>query len=608
MKNHYPNLIVGGGPAGLNLALEFSKSGIDYLLLEGSEAVGGQWDRVPVCGQLISLNKKYVPGESHTYRMRYDWHTLSSISEEDARKDPKLRFTEWSSEHWPCAKTYKKYLQYLAKNMGLASSIRTHSRVTAISRPHDLFVIEVNGESSLTADRIFCGTGKSEALLPDVKGLNSDTCTMYEDFDPVLAVERYRNKIVAVIGRGNSAFEIAHFLVGITAETRILTKSLPKFARQSHNVHDIRAQVADVFDLMQLKSNNNIVSDRIVEVTRIPSGKDAGRLLLRYDTACPHWTPPRWLRRTGMVDEIIVCSGFNYTMADIFDMDTVRPLRDEKGKYCLLNSTWESVNVPGLYFIGAPTRTNDPDAASGFVHGFRCNILALGQIVAEKYHAQPLRPVLERQFSRLSPSHALEELSAFLVKLVSTTMPLFELFGYFASMVTFEMEGDHEVLARVWPPFPRQYNKERWGSVPNQLEVVFEYGFHRYGDGALPTHYFTLPADHFDTSKSAYIHPVFHVVRDGIETHQFHMQESLIGRWDMDDYVDPETNVDQYRNTAFNACAAALGWPERRSMLPVLDEHLDKCYPLMTPDEVVEALRVQPTLGLLKAGPEKDMI
>lgn len=74
------------------------------------------------------------------------------------------------------------------------------------------------------------------------------------------------------------------FLVDITAETRVVTRSLPKFARQTHNVHDLRAQVADVFDLMQLKSNNNIVSDRIVEVSRIESGKDNGMLLIHYET------------------------------------------------------------------------------------------------------------------------------------------------------------------------------------------------------------------------------------------------------------------------------------------------------------------------------------
>ena len=601
MTRHYPNIIIGGGPAGLNLALEFKKRGINYLLLEASPAVGGQWDKLPVCGQLISLNKKFVPGKDHTYRMRYDWHTLSTISAEDIQKDAMLRFTEWTSEHWPSAKTYKKYLQYVADNMGLMPAIRTNSPVRRISRVCDngRFFVQVSDTLDFTSDRIFCGTGRSESILPNIKGLNQDTCTFYEDFNPEEANERYEDKIVVVLGRGNSAFEIAHHLVNITAETRIVTRSLPKFARQTHNVHDIRGQVSDVFDLMQLKSNNNIVSDRIVEVSRMSGGKHSGRLLVRYETPCPHWTPPRWMRRTGIVDEIIVCCGFNYTMTSIFDMESVRPECDKAGKYCLLNSRWESINEPNLYFIGAPTRINDPDAASGFVHGFRCNIQALGHLIAEQ-QGMPLEPLFVCTLPSNEASSGLTSLAEYLVSMVSTTMPLFELYSYFGSMVTFEYDdGTGAVHVKVWPPFPRQYNRERWGGIKTYVEVVFEYGFSRYGDGTLPTHYFTLPADHFDSSRSAYIHPVFHVFRDGVEVDQFHMQESLIGRWDLDDYVDEETNPDQYKNVAFNAFACALGLNERRSMLPVLDEFLDDCYPLMTDKEVVEALSIQPTLALL---------
>lgn len=606
-QKHFQNIIMGGGPAGINLALEFSKKGIEYVLLEAKDAPGGQWDKLPVCGELISLNKKYVPGEDHYYRMRYDWHTLSTITAEDAAKDPMLRFTEWTSNHWPSARLYKKYLQYVVDKMGLAKNIRLNTRVKRISQANGCFTLKISDNQSFTADRIFCGAGNSGPMIPNIKGLDASTATFYGDFDPATAAERYKNKIVIVLGRGNSAFEVAHHLIDITAETRVVTRSLPEFARQTHNVHDLRAQVADVYDLMQLKSNNNVVSDRIVEVSRIKDGEHKGRLLVKYETACVHWSPPRWMKRSSIVDDIIVCCGFNYTLADVFDMETVKPLVDDKNKFCLLTSSWESRNVPNLYFIGAPMRVNDRYAASGFVHGFRCNIQALAQIAAEKYHNMPIQPLFECSVPEgKGASDALMALSQFLIKLVSTNMGLYELFNYFGAMVTFEERDNNTVTAKVWPTFPRDYNAERWQTIKNRIEIVFEYGFQNYGNGEIPTHYFTLPSDHFDPSRSAYIHPVFHVFRGGVEVESFHMQESLISRWDRDDYIDEETNQDQYKNVAFNAAACALGLEERRSMLPVHEEFIDKCYPLMTEEEIKEALRVQPTLALLKPRQEKS--
>ncbi|MEP4199134.1 MAG: NAD(P)-binding domain-containing protein [Aliishimia sp.] len=607
MSNHFTDIIIGGGPGGLNMALEFEKRGIDYRLLEAADCVGGQWNRFPVCGELISLNKKYVPGDDHYYKMRYDWHTLSTITPEDAQADPNLLFTEWTSKHWPSARLYHKYLQYVAKSMGVAAKTRFNSRAVKVSRNDEHFIIEVEDGAVFTCDRLFSATGTTVPIVPDIKGLSPETCTFYGDYDPEVAKERYRNKTVVVVGRGNSAFEIAHNLIDITAETRVVTRSVPSFARQSHNVHDLRSQVSDVFDLMQLKSNNNITSDRIVEVSRVEDGPHAGRLLVTFETACVHWTPARWMKRTGYVDDIIIACGFNYTVSNVFDQQTVKPEMCEKGRYCLLNESWESRNVPGLYFVGTPMRINDPNAASGFVHGFRCNIQALGHIIGEK-HGMPVEPMFECEIPKGDAREAMENISQYLVNMVSNTMPLFELFNFFGCTVTLgDAKADGTVTAKVWPPFPRAYNEKRFAGYSNKVEVVFEYGFGQYGDGEVPTHYFTLPADHFDTSKSAYIHPVFYVMEDGVEVDAMHMQESLICRWDQDDYVDEQTNVDQYKNVAFNAIAAALGKDERRSTLPVYDEFIDECYPLMTDDEITEALELQPTLAVLAAKGETTL-
>jgi cation diffusion facilitator CzcD-associated flavoprotein CzcO len=184
VRNHHSNIIVGGGPGGINMALELETRGIDYLLLEAGDGVGGQWGRFPVCGEMISLNKKYVPSDDHTYKMRYDWHTLSTITAAHAAADPKLLFTEWTSKHWPSARLYRQYLQYVAEKMGVMVRTRLDARVTRISRDGGLFVIAVAGGETLTCDRVFCATGTSKPIVPDIRGLGPDTCSFYADYDP----------------------------------------------------------------------------------------------------------------------------------------------------------------------------------------------------------------------------------------------------------------------------------------------------------------------------------------------------------------------------------------------------------------------------------------
>jgi len=588
-EEFFDNVIIGAGPAGLNMALELQKRGFGFVLVDKSDCVGGQFDKFPVCGRLISLNKVHCPGEEHSYKLRHDWHTLSSISTEDAESDPKLLFTSWTSDHWPQASLYKSYLQYVAEKKNLSQNILLRTEVKSISQESSSknFILNL-GDRCITTKRLFCGTGTSEPIIPHIEGMRENS-VLYENFNPQ-DIERYRNKVVMIFGCGNSAFEIATFLIDYTAETRIVSKTRTKFARQTHNVSDVRSHVSTSIDLMQLKSSNNIVSDEVVKVE-----SKNGRLLVHYDTKMPHWNPPRRMRRSSYVDEIIVCCGFKYTMAGIF-AENLRPETD--GKYCLLTPSWESVNVSNLYFIGAPMRVNDKHSASGFIHGYRCNIEALGHMIAEREGVE-LVPEFE---CSLIPDEvdSWENAISYVISLVTTTLPLFELFSYFGQVITFENDK-----IQIWPPLPRAYNQKIYhAATKNSIEIVFQLGFDRYGDGDIPTYNFTLPADHFDPSKSAYVHPVFHIIRENEFCEEFHMQESLVGRWDTDDYIDEDTNRDQYRNVVFNSIACAFEKSDRRSVLPVHESAIDRCYPLLTEEEVEEAFRVQPSLKLLI--PNKD--
>jgi len=616
MHEVYDNVIVGGGPGGINLAMEFAVRGIPYILLERSANFGGQFRSFPRCGELISLNKKHLPEKNPgwLYARRYDWHTLSTITEEDSKKDPKLLFTNWSDHMFPQAKLFAEYLDYVGNhpNWRIADHSRFNCQAIRITKDDsNRFVIETAEGKTYLAERVFMATGTSRPVVPNIQGI-VEHGIFYGDFDPKNS-ERYRNKRIVILGSGNSAFEVANALVSIAGDTLILVRSVVKFARQTHNVHDVRTQSSVNYDLAQLKALTTISAERVTEITRLENG----RLLLKTATPEPHWETPMWRIRDLIADFVIVCCGFEYTVPDVFTTKRVQPEAESTGKFCKLTSTWESTNVPNLYFVGGSMRVNDRDAASGFIHGFRYNIQALGSVIAERHYNQPFQPLFE---CILDPKcdDTFKPLTKFIINMVSSTAALFELFNYGCSTITFEAisQSDNDIKptykAKVWEVVPRDYARQRWANKSmyvGRVEIVFQYGFHLYGEN-IPTHHFTHPADHFQTELSAYIHPVFHAFRHGYEgmdkfpdypgqIEEWHLQESLLARWDEDDYKDEGTNVDQYINAAYNAVVAALGMSNRKSTLPVLDDFIDQVYPHMMPDELAETLKREPGLRLI---------
>ena len=56
------------------------------------------------------------------------------------------------------------------------------------------------------------------------------------------------------------------------------------------------------------------------------------------------------------------------------------------GKYPVMTSEYESVNVDGLYFAGQLAHGKDfKRAAGGFIHGFRYTARALFNVLEHKY-------------------------------------------------------------------------------------------------------------------------------------------------------------------------------------------------------------------------------
>ena len=125
-------LIVGAGPAGLQMAYFLQSHGRDYVVLEKESTAGAFFATQPVHRKLLSINKKYNYFTEDEFNWRHDWNSLLS-------DDPEMRFTKYSDDLFADAGLLYQYLQDFAQHNAL--NVRYDCAVEHISR-------DDNGDSS----------------------------------------------------------------------------------------------------------------------------------------------------------------------------------------------------------------------------------------------------------------------------------------------------------------------------------------------------------------------------------------------------------------------------------------------------------------------------
>ncbi|MFE0184093.1 NAD(P)-binding domain-containing protein, partial [Streptomyces olivaceus] len=123
-------LIIGAGPAGLQLAALLERDGRDYLVLERGSGPGTFFTKYPRHRQLISVNKVHTGYTDPELDLRMDWNSLLS-------DDPELLFSRYSEEYFPHADDFVRYLADFADRTGVRVEYGTEvvRRYPADERP-----------------------------------------------------------------------------------------------------------------------------------------------------------------------------------------------------------------------------------------------------------------------------------------------------------------------------------------------------------------------------------------------------------------------------------------------------------------------------------------
>jgi thioredoxin reductase len=370
-------VVVGSGPGGLQTSYCLSRLGVDHAVLSADDAPGGMFRRLPIFERLISWTKPAAPFPlgSREYEL-FDHNSLVADEERCQALVPPLMDRSYDV---PSRAEMERGLVSFADRAGL--QIRFGCRWEGTRREEDGFVLETNdGEYRCRA--VVFALGVTTPWRAPIPGL--EHAAHYVDVQPSAA---YRGRSVFIVGKRNSAFEVANSL--LPWASRIVLAS-PRPIRTDVLGHSpLRTRYLQPLDEHVRGGFGTSVVDASIE--RVARSGDGFVVEARGTT----WDG----RLVFECDDVIAATGFRVPLGDLTKLG-VATVAD--GRIPALTPFWESVSVPGVYFAGNATqgsaglRKQGLSPSNSAVNGFRYNARVLVRHLAEKHFGvEPSRPLVE---------------------------------------------------------------------------------------------------------------------------------------------------------------------------------------------------------------------
>ncbi|WP_062054531.1 NAD(P)-binding domain-containing protein [Aquimarina longa] len=505
MSTNFEYLIIGAGPAGLQLGYYLEKSGREYRILESGEQPGVFFRDFPRHRKLISINKYNTGSDDPEFNMRFDWNSLLSESDE-------MLFKHYSKKYFPEAENLVDYLRDYAQFFQLKIDYET--TIERIEKKKDFLLTDSNG-NTYSCKYLVIATGVSKPYIPEISGIELTENYSDVSVDP----DDFINQKVLIIGKGNSGFEMADGLMDTTAILHVAGPKSIKMAWKTHYVGNLRAVNNNLLDTYQLKSLNAVLD---VHIDKIEKRNDKYYVSYRFVRA-------EEAQKNIEYDRVITCTGFSFDN-EMFS-ETCKPNLCINDRFPEQTNEWESSNIDNMYFAGVLMHMRDfKKSTSGFIHGFRYNIRALHHMLECKNHKK-------------SWPHKIIDLDSkkimkIVIDRVNKTSALWQQFGFLADLIVISKEDQN---AKYYEELPVDYiHNSEFGRNDSYYVLTLEYG---------PNH---DKMDPFDvdvvrikqsaiknTDESHYLHPVLRHFKNTKQIREHHIVENLENEWFHEIHTQP---------------------------------------------------------------------
>lgn len=501
--------VLGAGPAGLQMAYFLQRARRDYAVFERAARPGSFFTRFPRHRKLISINKRYTGKANAEFNLRHDWNSLLS-------HDPGLLFRHYSGAYFPDASDMVRYLGDFADRLGLHVLYNTTVEHITLDKDRQAW----NGHYFILTDHkgqvyqcsvLFVATGLSLPNQVDFPG--SEYVEGYESVsvDP----KDFVGQNVLILGRGNSAFETAENILGVTNFVHMLSRSRVRLSWATHYVGDLRAINNGLLDTYQLKSLDGLLESDLTDLAIVKDRQGKFHVTLKLfleetnqsadAIPLPQDDNDNFAMRVAY-DRVIRCLGWNFNFS-IFN----KSLRLSSGgefskKYPLVRPSYESKGSRGLFVLGTASHSVDyRKSAGGFIHGFRYTARAVHRLLEWRHHgvAWP------------STECPITQLTASIIRRVNEASGLYQMFGVLADIVLLK---ENATAFEYLEEFPMQ--------MLAQLEIVtgrqarhglfvinMEYGRNFSGPDKDVFFYDRSVGHTEDAWQSNFLHPVIYYYR-----------------------------------------------------------------------------------------------